>query len=91
METVGGRGSRWPLYLELLAAAALGAWRLAAAPPREWWRDWGLLVAVYWALSRILAKPSTSDVVTAGVIAYLLGIYLFGALPHALAVLGLAR
>jgi len=84
METMKHRESPWPLCLELGIAFAIGTWRLVAISPREWWRDWSLLVSVFWVYSRVASGSSARSVVTMGVVAYLLGIYLYGSLPHVL-------
>jgi hypothetical protein len=75
--------------IEVLPAAALLVWRLAADQPATYWKDWMLVLGVLWIYTLLQSKSPAWPTVTLSVMAYLLGIYLLGQLPHALAVLGI--
>lgn len=74
--------------VQIAAAVALLVWRLADQPPGRYWRDWMIVFALVWGWSAFKPKSPALPVVHATGMAYLLGIYVLGQLPHALAVLG---
>ena len=74
-----------------LAAAAIIVWRIAAVPPSRWWRDWTLILALFFLYTLFRRNSPAWPAVTAGLMAFLLGIYVQGQAPHILAVLGWAR
>ena len=74
---------------ELWLALALILWRLAACSPAHLWKDWILIVSAFWIYTRYKSGSPAWPVAAVTVTAYLLGIYLLGQLPHAIAVLGI--
>jgi hypothetical protein len=76
---------RWELAIPL----GILFWRLATESPSEYWKDWMLLASLFWIYTVFQSKSTSWPVVTVTVMAYLLGIYLLGQVPHALAVLGI--
>ena len=82
-------GDRRFLIGERIAALSLIVWRLVAAPPAAYWKDWMILVAVYWLYTTFVPRSNAWTTVTTTLTAWLLGIYVYGQLPHALAVLGI--
>ena len=74
---------------EILAAALLLVWRLAAASPSSYWKDWMLIAALFWIVGVFRSQSENWSVVTVAVMSYLLGIYILGQLPHALTVMGM--
>lgn len=64
-------------------------WRLLSVPPGLLWRDWVLLLTVYATYSLFCRTSRHWSAASAGVMAFLLGIYVEGQLPHVLAVLGM--
>ena len=69
-----------------LAATAVIGWRLAAVPVGRLWRDWVLLLALEAILTVAAARRKSWPVVSAGLMAYLLGIYVQGQWPHIVAI-----
>ena len=82
VQNSGTTSSRAWSPLEAGAAAALAVWRIAAISPAHWWRDWVLIVSVWWAWTVFRSKSPAWAPVTASVVAYLLGIYFIGQFPH---------
>ena len=81
---IGGR--TWTL----LIPAAVIAWRIYARPPASLWRDWVLIVGLFWIYENLASKARAWPSAMIMTMAYLLGIYVVGQAPHALSVLGLA-
>lgn len=73
----------------LLSALGAAIWRAAVVPAGELWRDWVLILAAYAAYTACLRESRHWPAATAGVMAFLLGLYVQGQFPHLLAVLGL--
>jgi hypothetical protein len=69
-----------------LAATAVIGWRLAAVPVGRLWRDWVLLLALEAIVTVAAARRKSWPVVSAGIMAYLLGIYVQGQWPHIVAI-----
>ena len=74
---------------QALAASALLLWRLWSCPPAMLWRDWLLVLAVTWLVRSLRAKSPSGSTLTISAMAYLLGIYVAGQLPHTLIALAL--
>jgi hypothetical protein len=73
---------------ELLIALGFVVWRLVAGYAGDYWKDWILIASFFWIYTGFQSNSRAWPVVTVTTMAYLLGIYLLGVLPHALAVLG---
>jgi hypothetical protein len=71
-----------PEKLEILAAAAVLAWRLIAHPERAG-TDWVSIVALYWMLTVALRSPRALQAVSLLAVTHLLCVYLLGQFPHA--------
>jgi hypothetical protein len=69
--------------LEILAAMALLAWRLAVRPDRAG-TDWIGVVALYWILLAVLRNPHARQAASIVVVTHLLCLYLVRQFPHAL-------
>jgi len=69
----------------------IAVWRLASQPMRPLWRDWLLILAVYGFYTLFARASRAWPLVTASVMAFLLGIYVIGQLPYSLSVFGLAK
>jgi hypothetical protein len=82
------RSARRRVGIELGMALSLLLWRLFATPPQRLWRDWMVVLSLYWIGSLFRSEKPSWPIVTATAMAYLLGIAVLGQLPHALAVLG---
>jgi hypothetical protein len=74
--------------IEICLAAALLVWRFAANPAAAYWKDWMLLLGLFWLYTTFQSSSPAWPAVLLSVMAYLLGIYVLGQIPHALAVLG---
>jgi hypothetical protein len=77
-----------PKKWEAAAAAGVAVLRAVTLEPSRLWRDWVLLLAIYWIFTVFRWKSPGWPVVTVTAMAYLLGIAVLGQLPHVLAVLG---
>lgn len=92
--TAGGesdRSGRIKAGFAAAAAVAVLAWRLLVQSPGAWWRDWGLLLALFGLLSLRFRRSPAWPTVTACVMAFLLGLYAYGQLPFTLRHLGMLR
>jgi len=78
-------------YAQIAAAIALLVWRLADQPPSHYWRDWMIVFALFWIWTALKPQSPAQPVVMTTASAYLLGIYIWGHLPHALATIGLVN
>jgi hypothetical protein len=76
-------------HAELAASAIIVAWRLWAGSPSGYWKDWMLLLGVFWGFTTCRSSSKPWPLAALSIMYYLLGIYLSGQVPHALAVLGL--
>ena len=74
---------------QVAAATALLIWRLADLAASHYWRDWIIVFAVIWIWTELKPKSPAYPLVLTTASAYLLGIYVWGNLPHALAALGM--
>lgn len=77
-----------PSAWEILAGSLILAWRLLAYPANQFWRDWVVIVSLYWIYTALASRTRAWAPVTVAVLAYLLGIYVHGQLPQTLSVLG---
>lgn len=73
---------------QIAAALGLLLWRLADQPATQYWRDWMVVFAFVWIWTAVKPKSTTLPVILTTASAYLLGIYMWGNLPHALAAFG---
>jgi len=73
----------------VLLAVGVVVWRALAVPPGLLWRDWVLILAAFAAFTVLKPTSRHRPAVTAGVMAFLLGIYVQGQLIHVLTVLGM--
>jgi hypothetical protein len=80
---------RRTLIVELAIAIALVVWRLCAASPGTWWKDWILVVSAFWIFTRTRGESRAWPFAAAMAMAYLLGIYLLGQAPLALFAFGI--
>jgi hypothetical protein len=80
------RASCWrkARILECALVAALLVARLAFGSVVPRWADWVVIVAMWWLFSAWAARSRAWPMATVGVMAYLLGIYLFRHLPGVL-------
>lgn len=62
--------------------ALIPLWRMAAVPPGSLWRDVGVIVPLYALLMILWPRAEFRSKLTAGTMAFLLGIYLAGQWPH---------
>lgn len=72
-------------------AILIAVFRAATLPPAQWWRDWVLLLTLYGLYSLFRRRSESWPIVTATLMAFLLGLYVQGQAPHVLAVLGSGR
>jgi hypothetical protein len=76
---------------ETAVAAGVIVLRLFRTAPEELWRDWMLILAVYWIFTVWGRRGRLWPAVTLVVMSLLLSVYLHGSLGHTLGTLGLAR
>lgn len=76
---------------ELFAAAAILAWRYRSYPFSGLWRDWVVILALFWIFTVLAGRTRSWPWVTGAVMAGLLTLYSMGQLPLTLALLGTAR
>ena len=81
--------SRYFVY-EAGAAFLVILWRILSQPINELWRDWILILAAYVAFMALRGTSRQATPVTIATMAYLLGFYVIGQLPHIFNVLGFA-
>ena len=75
---------------QVLAALVALAWRGLSQPVEHLWRDWVVLLSLYWIYTVFCEKKPHWPKVTAAVMAFMLGIYVQGQWIHVLSVLVLA-
>ena len=73
---------------EILGAMALVFWRILTCPLEQLWRDWVILLAVYWVAAVVLSGKRALMPVTAAFGAALMALYLWGQIPHFLELSG---
>jgi len=76
---------------EILAAALILAWRYRAHPFSGLWRDWVVILCLFWIFTVLAGRTRAWPWVTGAVMAGLLTLYSLGQLPLTLALLGSAR
>lgn len=81
---------RVPSKASLGVAPAILLWRMWTVSVELLWRDWLVVASIHALLLALAPRASALPTITASVIAYLLGIYIYGQLPYALAALGLS-
>ena len=86
-ETSGDRRAR---IAEVSAAIGLLTWRAAVLPLPGLFRDWIVLLSVYWIFTVFGSRTRAWPYVTGGVMVLLAILYLQGQGPHTLASLGIA-
>jgi len=87
-ETVPKRGGRLSIALQILAALALVAWRLALHPIVDLWQDWMAVLGLLWIPTAFFWRSRDWPTVTAAVALYLLVVYSLGQIPQTLINLG---
>jgi hypothetical protein len=75
-------------FLMVGASALVVLWRLVSQPLALVWRDWLLILALYWLFTTVARTSRVWTTVTLATMASLLGIYVAGQMPHILAVWG---
>ena len=75
--------------LEPVGAILLIGWRLAVDPLSVLWRDAVLLIGVYWLCAIVVSKSRILPILATTIMAFLLGVYVYGQAPHILSVVGL--
>jgi hypothetical protein len=66
---------------EAALALAVAAWRLAAPSPQGFWRDWILVLAVYWAFTALARTHRSWPWVSAGTALDLFAVHAARQLP----------
>jgi len=72
---------------EVLGAAAVIAWRFRSHPLNTLWRDWVVILCLFWIFTALAGRTKAWPAVTALVMTFLLAIYAAGQVPQTLAVL----
>jgi hypothetical protein len=75
-------------WLTLTAVILLLSWRGSIQPLSGLWRDWIVVLALYVGAAALYSRSPSWPRVTLSVMAYLLGLYVMGQLPHTLIALG---
>ena len=91
MDPVNNQRSVREKVLPLVIFMAIAFWRIFSQPTKSLWRDWLLILAVYGTYTIFARASRALPVVTASVMAFLLGIYIHGQLPYSLSVFGLTK
>ncbi len=76
------------VFVQIAAALLLIAWGALAHPWLNLWRDWMVVLGIYWMATALLGKSRAWPAATAAVAAYLLAIYSMGQIPQTLTALG---
>jgi hypothetical protein len=75
--------------VQSVLAGLLLLWRVAGAPASMLWRDWVMVLAIYWLAISLRPRAPFRPTLTLTAMSYLLGIYIAGQAPHTLTALGL--
>lgn len=67
---------------------SLVAWRVLSVPPSGLWKDWMVILAVYWAVTVFVRKSPAWPALTASTSIFLLIVHAWGHLPLTFRVLG---
>lgn len=73
----------------VLGPLAVAFWRIAYPSPVGLWRDWILILSLYGIYGCLASRTRAPSVIPLAIMAYLLGVYIQGQLPYALAALRL--
>ena len=80
-----------PVAWEVLLVALLAAWRAWSHPFALLWRDWFLLLCLYWIFTALASRTRAWPYVTGALMGGLLVLYGWGQFPFTVATLGLGR
>lgn len=80
-----------PAVWEILAACLLLAWRLSSYPTAGLWRDWVVLLCVFWIFCALAGRTKAAPAVMGLLMAFLFALYAVHQVPLSLAVLGSLR
>jgi hypothetical protein len=67
---------------DVIAPMVLIAARIVRGGVGQLWRDWVVVVSLYWLYTRVAQGSRTWPIVTMLTMSYLFAIYLVGYLPH---------
>ena len=90
MATLSGRPLPREAW-EVVAALLLLGWRAWSYPLAGLWRDWVVILCLFWIFTVLAGRTRAWPWVTGAVMAGLLTLYSLGQLPLTLALLGSAR
>jgi hypothetical protein len=77
--------------IPMVVFLGIATWRVLGQNPSWLWRDWLLILAFYGTYTVVARASRAWPVITASVMAFLLGIYIHGQLPYTLSAFGLAK
>ena len=80
-----------PVAWEVLLVSLLAAWRAWSHPSSLLWRDWFLLLCLFWIFTALASRTRAWPYVAGTLMAGLLVLYGWGQLPLTLTALGLGR
>jgi len=80
-----------PVAWEVLLVALLAAWRAWSHPTALLWRDWFLLLCLFWIFTALCSRTRAWPYVAGALMGGLLVLYGWGQLPLTFAAMGLGR